>query len=40
LAGTGDPIFGLIILAIIGLFIYLHFKKQTIGDFINELRGK
>lgn len=40
MAGNGDPIFGLIVLIIIGFFVYLHFKRMTIGEFVNSLRGK
>jgi len=35
-----DPIFGLLILLVISLFVYLHFKKQSVTDFFKEMKGK
>ena len=39
MAGT-DPIIGILIVLGIGLFIYLKHKKQSLGEFIKEIRGK
>lgn len=37
---VSDPLFGIIILGIIGLFIWLHFKRMSIKDLYNQVRGK
>jgi hypothetical protein len=39
MAGT-DPVIGILIVLGIGLWIYLKYTKQSIGDLIKELRGK